>query len=211
LDYNAVPVGGSCWFNDQLRKRYWGSLTPTPETPEPIVEFPTKRAVDLEDAASGLTYQVRFKRILVPTDFSEGAEQALKYAVRFNDLYHAEIFLLHVFTLPEYVSQLSAKANVDSEVADDVLEAAKKRALEKLEDIVRRLADEKPALITSLSIGCPFEEIVKFSAERDVDLIVMSTHGRIGLRRILLGGTTERVMSHAACPVLVLKQTGEAK
>jgi nucleotide-binding universal stress UspA family protein len=61
----------------------------------------------------------------VPTDFSEGAEQALKYAVRFNDLYHAEIFLLHVFTLPEYVSQLSAKAKVDSEVADDVLEAAK--------------------------------------------------------------------------------------
>jgi nucleotide-binding universal stress UspA family protein len=211
LDYDAVPVGGSCWFNDQLQKRYRGSLTPTPETPEPIVEFPTKRAVDLEDAASGLTYQVRFKRILVPTDFSEGAEQALKYAVRFNDLYHAEIFLLHVFTLPEYVSQLSAKANVDSEVADDVLEAAKKRALEKLEDIVRRLADEEPALITSLSIGCPFEEIVKFSAEKDVDLIVMSTHGRIGLRRILLGGTTERVMSHAACPVLVLKQTGEAK
>jgi nucleotide-binding universal stress UspA family protein len=64
----------------------------------------------MEDAASGLTYQVRFKRILVPTDFSEGAERAIKYAVRFNDLYHAEIFLLHVFTLPEYVSQLSAKA-----------------------------------------------------------------------------------------------------
>ena len=65
----------------------------------------------MEDAASGLTYQVRFKRILVPTDFSEGTEQALKYAVRFNDLYHAEIFLLHVFTLAEYVA----------EVADDVL------------------------------------------------------------------------------------------
>jgi nucleotide-binding universal stress UspA family protein len=178
LDYDAVPVGGSYWFNGQLQKRYWAAPTPTPETPEPIVEFTQKRAVDIEDAASGLTYQVRFKRILVPTDFSESAEQALKYAVRFNDLYHAEIFLLHVFTLPEYVSPLSAKAKVDSEVADDVWEAAKKRALEKLEDIVRRLADKKPALITSLSIGCPFEEIVKFSAERNVDLIVMSTHGR---------------------------------
>jgi nucleotide-binding universal stress UspA family protein len=87
----------------------------------------------------------------------------------------------------------------------------KTRALAKLEHIVRRQADKKPALIISLSIGCPFEEIVKFSAERDVDLIVMSTHGRTGLRRVLLGGTTERVMSHAACPVLVLKQTGEAK
>ena len=167
----------------------------------------------MEDAASDSTYEVRFKRILVPTDFSEGAEQALKYAVRFNGLYHAEIFLLHVLNLPEYVSPLSAKAEIDSEVADDVLEAAKKRALEKLEDIVRRLADKKPAIITSLSIGVPFEEIVKFSAERDVDLIVMSTHGRTGLGRILLGSTTERVISHAgaACPVLVLKQTREAK
>jgi nucleotide-binding universal stress UspA family protein len=64
----------------------------------------------MEDAASGSTYEVRFKRILVPTDFSEGAEQALKYAVGFN---HAEIFLLHVFNLPEYVSPLSAKAEVE--------------------------------------------------------------------------------------------------
>jgi nucleotide-binding universal stress UspA family protein len=86
-----------------------------------------------------------------------------------------------------------------------------KRALAKLKDIVRRLADKEPALNTSLSIGYPFEEIVKFSAQKDVDLIVMSTHGRTGLRHILLGGTTERVMSHAACPVLVLKKTGEAK
>ena len=154
----------------------------------------------------------RFKRILVPTDFSEGAEQAVKYAVRFNDLYHAEIFLLHVFTLPEYLSPLSTKAKVDSEVADDVWEAAKKRALEKLEDIVRRLADKKgSANHLSLSIGCPFDEIVRFSAEREVDLIVMSTQERTGLGRILLGGTTQRVKSHAACPVLVLRQTGEAK
>jgi nucleotide-binding universal stress UspA family protein len=173
--------------------------------------IPTKRAVDMEAEASDSTYEVRFKRILVPTDFSESAEQALKYAVRFNGLYHAEVFLLHVFNLPEYVSPLSAKAEVDSEVGDDVLEAAKKRALEKLEDIARRLADKKPAISISLSMGVPFEEIVKFSAERDVDLIVMSTHGRTGLGRILLGSTTERVISHAACPVIVLKQTREAK
>jgi nucleotide-binding universal stress UspA family protein len=96
-------------------------------------------------------------------------------------------------------------------VADEVLEVAKKRALEKLEDIARRLGDEKPAIITSLSIGVPFEEIVKFSAESDVDLIVMSTHERTGLGRILLGSTTERVISHVAWPVLVLKQTREAK
>ena len=83
----------------------------------------------------------------------------------------------------QFLDYLSAKAKVDSEVADDVWEAAKKRALEKLEEIVRRLADKKPAIITSLSIGCPLEEITKFSAERDVDLIVMSTHRRTGLRR----------------------------
>jgi hypothetical protein len=51
-DYDAVPVGGLYWFNCQLQKRYWAAPTPTPETPKPIVELSTKRAVDMEDAAS---------------------------------------------------------------------------------------------------------------------------------------------------------------
>jgi hypothetical protein len=61
-DYDAVPVGGLYWFNGQLQKRYWATPTPTPETPEPIVELPTKKPIDMEDAASRLTYQVRFKK-----------------------------------------------------------------------------------------------------------------------------------------------------
>jgi hypothetical protein len=61
-DYDAVPVGGLYWFNGQLQKRYWVAPIPTPETPEPVAELRTKRAVDMEDAASGLTNQVRFKK-----------------------------------------------------------------------------------------------------------------------------------------------------
>jgi hypothetical protein len=81
------------------------------------------------------------KRILVPTDCSEGVEHALKNAVRSHDLYHTEICLPHILTILEYVSALSAKTKIDSE-ADDVLQAAKKRALKKLEDIIRRMADK---------------------------------------------------------------------
>lgn len=61
-DYDAVPAGGLYWFNGQLQKRYWAAPTPTPETRVPIVELPKKRAVDMKDAASGRTYQERFKK-----------------------------------------------------------------------------------------------------------------------------------------------------
>ena len=160
----------------------------------------------MESSASGSSDEVRFKRILVPTDFSEGAEHALEYAICLSGFYHAEIVLLHVFDLPEYLSLLSEKAGLDSEAPERVLEAAKKRAVEKLQDIVRPLADKEPVIIIFLAIGVPFEEIVRVAAEWDVELIVMSTHGRTGLAHFLLGSITERVVSHAACPVLVVNQ-----
>ena len=166
--------------------------------------IPTKKTV--ERSPSGSAHEIRLKRILVPTDFSEGAEHALDYAVRLSRLFHAEILILHVFHLQEYLALLSKKAEVDSKTANKVLEAAKRRIVDKLEDIARRLADKETIIIPSLYVGVPFEEIVKCAAERDVDLIVMSTHGRTGLAHFLLGSTTERVISHAACPVYVVKQ-----
>lgn len=141
----------------------------------------------------------------MPTDFSESAERALEYAVRLSRSYGAEILVVHVFHLREYLALLSEKAEVDSEAANEVLEAAKRRAADSLEEIVRRLADKEVILIPVLLIGVPFEEIVRYAAERKVDLIVMPSHGLTSLAHSLLGSTTERVISHAGCQVLVVK------
>jgi nucleotide-binding universal stress UspA family protein len=149
--------------------------------------------------------ELRLQRILVPTDFSESSEHALKYAVRLGKGFKATIFVLHVFHLREYLALLSERDEVDSGTANEVLEAAKSRAANKLEELVCRSEDKEVAVLPILLVGVPFDEIVRYAAERDVDLIVMPTHGRTGVAHLLLGSTAERVISHSVCPVLVVR------
>jgi universal stress protein A len=164
----------------------------------------------VKDSPVDLPEEPAFKRILVPTDFSESAEQALNYAVRLSKPYRAEIVVLHVFHLREYLALLSEQAQIDSATANEVLESAKRRAAHNLEEIVRRQGDKGLALIPSLRIGVPFEEIISYAAEQGIDLIVMPTHGRTGLAHFFLGSTAERVISHSGCPVLVVKTRSAA-
>ena len=159
----------------------------------------------LEHPSVDSSSELRLKRILVPTDFSESSERALKYAVRLGKPYKAEIVVLHVFHLKEYLALLSQRDDVDSGTANQVLEASKNGASEKLEDLVRRLGDKDVVLLPILLIGVPFEEIVRYAGEYQIDLIVMPTHGRTGLAHFLLGSTAERVISHSDCPVVVIR------
>ena len=149
--------------------------------------------------------ELQLKRILVPTDFSESSERALKYAIRLGRPYQAEIVVLHVFHLKEYLALLSQREDVDSGTANQVLEASKNRASEKLEDLVHRLDDKAVVLVPILLIGVPFEEIVRYAVEQQIDMIVMPTHGRTGLAHFLLGSTAELVISHSDCPVVVIR------
>ena len=149
--------------------------------------------------------ELQLKRILVPTDFSESSEHALKYAVRLGAPFKAEVVLLHVFHLKEYLGLLSQREDIDSAIANQVLDASKSGAMEKLEDLVRRVDGKDVVVLPILLIGVPFEEIVRYGGEHEADLIVMPTHGRTGLAHFLLGSTTERVISHSACPVLVIR------
>ena len=149
--------------------------------------------------------ELQLKRILVPTDFSESSERALKYAVRLGTPFKAEVVLLHVFHLKEYLGLLSQREDIDSAIANQVLDASKSGAMEKLEDLVRRVDGKEVVVLPILLIGVPFEEIVRYAGEHEADLIVMPTHGRTGLAHFLLGSTTERVISHSVCPVLVIR------
>jgi len=164
-----------------------------------------------EDSSVDSPDELQLKRILVPTDFSESSERALKYAVRLGRPYKAEVVVLHVFHLKEYLALLSQREDIDSATANQVLEASKVGAIEKLEDLVGRVRDKEVAVVPTLLVGVPFEEIVRYAGEHEADLIVMPTHGRTGLAHFLLGSTTERVISHSVCPVLVIRtRPGEA-
>ena len=175
---------------------------------KPVSTTPPKE--HSEGSSSGSVRDLAIKRILVPTDFSDSAAHALNYAIGLSRPYQAEIMVVHVFHLQEYLALLSEKAQVDRGTANEVLEAAKRRALEMLEELLRRFEDAQTVMIPILLFGVADEEIVKYAAEHEVDLIVIPTHARTGLAHIFLGSTAERVISHAPCPVVVVKR-GEGK
>lgn len=118
-------------------------------------------------------------QILAATDFSDNAEAALAAALQSARALHAGLHVLHVFAPAETdVTQLLA-------------------------DAAAKAAPDVPVTVAATG-GDPAQEILRYAARHPIDLIVLGTHGRTGLSRILLGSVAERVLRGARCPVLVV-------
>ena len=167
-----------------------------------------------------------FRHVLVPTDFSDPANHALRYAVEEAVLHGAKVTLLHVQpsepgTAVYYVtgspaSGLEAGRDVvacgplgttpvsePTVVLDDYSEAM----LARLRDLVPEAF--RDTWEVEVAVGHPADTIVRLARERNVDLIVMGTHGRTGLGHVVLGSVAEKVVRLASCPVLAVKHTGK--
>ena len=146
------------------------------------------------------------RSILVPTDFSKDAEPAIHAAL---DLLHKQpeetkLVLLHVYHLPfEYTAYGTVPTSWD--YFKDVEGAAK----DQLKELAENFAEEGLQVETRAAEGYPPEMIVDVATEAGCDLIAMGTHGRTGLAHLLLGSTAERVVQHAACPVLTVRREDE--
>jgi nucleotide-binding universal stress UspA family protein len=141
-------------------------------------------------------------RILVPTDFGKSSENALTYAVAFAQKFGAEICLLHVVQdlavfFPEAVFTMPPPAPPLEQFI-----AAARTALER---VVSGLNVDGVIVHSEIGVGPPFDEIVRVAREKNVDLIVMGTHGHTGLAHILLGSVAEKVVRRAPCPVLTVR------
>jgi nucleotide-binding universal stress UspA family protein len=141
----------------------------------------------------------RLKRILVPVDFSDCSKKALKYAIPFARQFGASLVLLHV--LQPYLPA-TEMSSVDVEL---VLHQTREACDEELKALQRTVGADV-ASEAVLRSGNPYTEIVQAEKEYGIDLIVLSTHGRTGLAHVLLGSTAERVVRHAHCPVLVVRE-----
>lgn len=143
------------------------------------------------------------RTILVPTDFSEDAERAIHTAQRLlaplaSD---ARLILLHAFNLPiEYTAYGPIPTSVHY-LQDTGLEAER-----RLQEMTDRLAAEGLTVDWVAREGDPSVVIVEEAERRQADLIAMGTHGRSGLRHLLLGSTAERVVQHAGCPVMTVRR-----
>lgn len=142
------------------------------------------------------------RKILVPLDFSRDSMSALRYAAGFARQFHAELTLLNAVHPAFCFTSADGELEMYAELVEET-----RRANEQLMAGVLKEQQLKGLKVRSLvSTGDPRSEIVQTAARSGSGLIVLSTHGRTGLSRVLLGSVTERVAQHAPCDVLIVRQ-----
>ena len=141
---------------------------------------------------------------MAATDFSAPAEQAGRAAVGLARVHRAELVLLHVFVeLPLY-------AETPATVVLQVYEEQRRWVQDELDARAKDAAAEGVTVGTRLETGSAPETIARVAGEERADLVVVGTHGRSGLDRIILGSVAERVVRIAPCPVLVVRPRADA-
>ena len=141
------------------------------------------------------------QRFLVPIDLSEYANQALDYAVNLAGKLDARLMLVHVIQSIPLVGVDMGVTLPYTYVQD--LEAEIMQSMESALTRVTAAGLEGEIVVVH---GVPFHEIIETAKTRQVDLIIMGTHGRTGLQYVLLGSVAEKVVRLAPCPVLVARQ-----
>jgi universal stress protein A len=147
-------------------------------------------------------------KILFPTDFSPAAEQAFDTAQQLARDSRALLLIVHVTpptqvpTPPGAVVPPNALANVA------IPEDAEQKAEQARDALAKIVPDDGNIRFEHrLLVGVPGLEITRLAEEEKADLIVMGTHGRTGLKRLLMGSVAEAVVRRATCPVLTLRQS----
>ena len=147
------------------------------------------------------------KNILVPVDFSDASKQALRYACTIADAFGASLHVLHAAEnpyLPGGYMEFYAPP-------PEFFERAEQDARRTLEDT---LTEEEKIRYRAVLVDCtgvPAHEILNYLRDQgNIDLVVMSTHGRGGVARLMMGSVADKVVRAAPCPVLTLRPSEEA-
>jgi nucleotide-binding universal stress UspA family protein len=130
------------------------------------------------------------KRILAPTDFSELSANGVRYAFQLAKELGSELVIMNIVPLDE--SNFASKREIDQ------------HKLELDEFLVDRDVNPDLNLRKLVEPGVPSGTIISFAERENCDLIVMSSHGRSGLSRVLVGSVTEQILRKSPCPVLVV-------
>jgi universal stress protein A len=145
---------------------------------------------------------VILKSILVATDFSEPSAVALAYGRDFARSYGAALHLLNV--VEDVMIRYSPEVGMTSPVLQENLESSARRDLgAQLTDDDRRTLKIVPVVLTSPTIP---GGIVEYAKDQKVDLVIVGTHGRSGVKQFLMGSVAERVVRTAPCPVLTVRE-----
>ncbi|MBC8392476.1 MAG: universal stress protein [Deltaproteobacteria bacterium] len=141
--------------------------------------------------------RIQIKKIVCSTDFSDLSNQALPYGIALAREFEAKLYVCHVIDL--------TPTSVAGEVHLYPIEAQNRSLNYAFEQIERLMGNEQVDWEPLIIIGHPADEIRRVAGTKDVDLAISATHGRSGLKRLLLGSVTERLMRTLPCPLLIIR------
>jgi nucleotide-binding universal stress UspA family protein len=153
------------------------------------------------------------KKILVPTDYSDQAGYALDFAYQIAGKSKAEIYLIHVIDYPGLSATWSGGMNViggaeppfdnlDESFITNLIDKSK----EEMKTMVEKLKEHDVAIHKIVEIGNPYIVISEKIESENINLVIMGSKGASGLEEVLIGSNTEKIVRHAKCPVITIKQ-----
>jgi universal stress protein A len=145
---------------------------------------------------------ISLKKILCPIDHSDCSKEALKYAVSFAMKDEAKLLLLHIIDIRSFNEGLDAMSTQIPN--EETLEQLRVKLLDCIPEEIRDDLDVEAIVIQ----GIPFAEIISTAKEKEIDMIVIGSHGRTGISHMMLGSVSEKVIRKAPCPVLTVRQPG---
>ena len=141
-----------------------------------------------------------FKKVLVPLDFSECSRVGLDYALGVAREFRSSLLLFHCVVPPTY----ALGAGHTALAGPKLIASQQEFAQDEMENLHRQLGEKSVEIEMFVGLGSPVEQIIECVRTHRVDVIVTSTHGRTGLKRLFIGSTAEQIVRHAICPVLVV-------
>lgn len=154
----------------------------------------------ISNRLQGDKIMAKFQRILLATDFSEPSSCATELAILMAKTFGGSLDVLHVLE-----SETALMTDGVAYLPSNFFEEIEKHAAERLEAVIPREDRDKLAVTLVMRKGAPFLEIIRYARERNMDLIVLGTHGRGALAHVLMGNVAERVVRKAPCPVLTIR------
>ncbi|ELZ82075.1 universal stress protein [Haloferax larsenii] len=139
-----------------------------------------------------------YDEILLPVDGSPASEQAIPHVFGFAEMYDATVHVLFVAD--------TEHDGVGGIVGGEVLAGLENEGQKLVDGIVNRAHERDIDAVGVVERGSPHETILEYATDHDIDVIVMATHGRTGIERVLLGSVTERVVRQASVPVLTVRE-----
>ena len=144
---------------------------------------------------------MKLEKIVYATDFTEGSEAAGRYAVEMSKCCGAKLIVLNVV----FDIARTAGWNISHIDTDTLYEAMEVAARKDLDRVVAALKAEHPAVEGVLVRGLPNDDIIKYAVDNGAGMIIIGTHGRHGIDRLLFGSTASKVVSNSPCPVLTVR------